>query len=652
MKLPKRHRNHQLEAESVRELQSKLPSTWVYRTLTDDYGIDGEIEIFDDDGTATGKKFLLQLKATDESDLKKALKLRLPVEKANYFDSLNLPVLIVRYLAKGKNIYTRWFHSFDPYWESITANSLAFNFSESHIWQEKQEKYLEAELDEYLYFTSNKYPFPIPLPMFFTKDCPMVKEAFKLAAEIITISDRYRDLVELKFSPIPKVLPPSYIIFDSEKLHIVFANRTGTCFHFKDGLSEKLQKNVSYDIFLGIGLGLFFRGFQLEAGRLLSDNIKVSTLKHDTKVITAVIAGLIKARQHQQVLELMIDLFNEEEGIEAAQFALVSIVRCFGSLEISDENSLSESLSLISSSLQERGINEIAAVIEYNHANIIRYKKDKLKDAIKHYNIAAKLFPEYRKRSYWLYEVAGCLFLLKRYSYASKYYKSSIDVEFSLYVQGLYADSLMYSRQFKKSLDEFHRYFEEDNTDDFIAEWHLKKTCLHTIVETIGVKEQIYYDSKYDIESLIEGDKDSFIEHLQLKDALCGEVWFHLAIRLTNEERYSDAVICFLMSAFCQHSEINALANALSCTFQIEDKGMSAAVMKCAFDKFGQEFLLFFNETKLLNESSNPVETQLKLVELMQQLNETKTTYSDFFVRVHKPDGSYDNILPFQNKRI
>ena len=49
MRLPKRHRNHQLETESVREFQSLLPSTWVYRTPTDDYGIDGEVEIFDGD---------------------------------------------------------------------------------------------------------------------------------------------------------------------------------------------------------------------------------------------------------------------------------------------------------------------------------------------------------------------------------------------------------------------------------------------------------------------------------------------------------------------------------------------------------------------------------------------------------------------------
>lgn len=651
MKLPKRHRNHQLETESVRELQSKLPSTWVYRTPTDDYGIDGEIEIFDDEGIATGKRFLLQLKATDEGDIEKALKLRLPVEKANYFDSLNLPVLVVRYLAENRQIYTRWFHSFDAYWESVTENSLAFNFSDLNVWHEGREKSLEVELNEYLNFTGNKYPFPISLPMFFTSDFPMATEAAKLAAEVIAISDKYGDLINLKFSPIPEKLPPSYIIFDSEKLHVVFANRTGACLHFKDGLGEKLRKNISNDIFVAIGLGLFFRGFQVEAGRLLSDNIKVSTLKHDIKVITAVIAGLIQARQHQQALELTKNLFSEEEGINAAQTALISIIRCFGSIKASDKSLLSESLSQISNSLQERGINEIAAVVEYNHANYLRSNNDKLKGAIKHYNIASKLFREYKERSYWLSEVAGCLFLLKRYRYASKYYKASIDAGFSLHVLGLYADSLMYSRQFKKSLDEFHRYFEEDNTDNFIAEWHLKSICLHAIVETLGVEEQIPYDGEYDIESLINGDEDSFIIHLKEKDALCGEVWFHLAISLTNEERYCDAVICFLMSAFCEHSKMDAWANALSCSFQAENNGMSAAVMKCAFDKFGQDFILFFGETRPLSEDADPVETQLKLVEMMQLLNETKPSNPTFEVRMHRPDGGYDKILPVESKK-
>ncbi|MCG9745650.1 DUF4365 domain-containing protein [Shewanella sp. Isolate8] len=651
MKLPKRHRNHQLETESVRELQSKLPSTWVYRTPTDDYGIDGEVEIFDDEGVATGKKFLLQLKATDEGDLKKALKLRLPIEKANYFDSLNSPVLIVRYLAINKKIYTRWFHSFDPYWESVTENSLAFNFAETNSWCEGRENSIEAELIEYLSLTSNKYPFPISLPMFFTPDFPLANEAAKLAVQIITASKKYDELIDLKLSTIPESFPPSYIIFDSEKLHVVLANRTGSCLHFKDGLSEKLRKNIISDIFVAIGLGLFFKSYRVEAGRFLSDNIKTSTLKHDIKVVSAVIAGLIQARQHEQALELTKDLFCEEEGINAAQAALASIIRCFGSNNTSDKSLLSESLSQISNSLQERGINEIAAVVEYNHANMLRSNNDKLKDAIKHYNNAAKLLQEYKERSYWLSEVAGCLFLLKRYRHASKFYKASIDAEFSLRVLGLYADSLMYSRCFKKSLDEFHRYLEVDDNDSFNTEWHLKSTCLHAIVETLNVEEQPAYHGECDIDALIKGTEDSFIMYLKEKDALCGEVWFHLAISLSNEERFENAVICFLMSAFCGHSEMDSWGNALSCSFQTESRGMSAAIMKCAFDKFGQDFLLFFSETRPLGEDADPVGAQLKLVELMQFLNETKPSKSKFEVRMHRPDGGYDKILPVANEK-
>ena len=645
MKLPKRHRNHQLETESVRELQSKLPSTWVYRTPTDDYGIDGEVEIFDDKGFATGRKFLLQLKATDEDNLNKALKLRLPVEKANYFDSLNLPVLVVRYLAVSKKIYTRWFHSFDPYWESITENSLAFNFDESNAWFEGREKSIESELNEYLSLTGNKYPFPISLPMFFTPDFPLASEAAKLTAQIMSMSDNYNDILDISFSPNNNEKPPSYVIFDSEKLHVVLANRTGSCLHFKDGLSEKLRDNITSDIFVAIGLGLFFRGYRVEAGRLLSDNIKASTLKHDIKVISAVIAGLIQARQHEQALELTEDLFSKNEGINAAQAALMSIIKCYGSIKASDKSLLSKSLSQISDSLQKRDINEIAAVVEYNHANILRATGDKLKDALKHYNNAAKLFQGYKERSYWLSEVASCLFLLKRYRYSSKFYKASIDAEFSLHVLGLYADSLMYSGNFRKSLNEFHRYFETDDTDNFDSEWHLKSICLQAIVETLGVEEQTPFRGEYDIESLIRGDEESFISHLKEKDVLCGEVWFHLAISLTHEDRFEDAVICFLMSGFCEHSQMEAWGNALSCSFQTENRGMSAAIMKCGYDKFGQDFILFFTETRPLNDDSDPVEAQLKLIELMQFLNETKSASSGFEARIHRPEGGYDKVI-------
>ena len=46
--LPKRPRQHQLETESKRQFESAIPSSWIYRAKDQDYGIDGEVEIFDD----------------------------------------------------------------------------------------------------------------------------------------------------------------------------------------------------------------------------------------------------------------------------------------------------------------------------------------------------------------------------------------------------------------------------------------------------------------------------------------------------------------------------------------------------------------------------------------------------------------------------
>ena len=114
--MPKRPRQHQLETESRAAIRAAIPSLWVYRDLDQDYGVDSEIEIFDESNSATGAKFLVQLKATDEPDLRKALRLWFQQSKGNYYESLDLPVLIVRYHAPSERLFVHWFHSLDPYY--------------------------------------------------------------------------------------------------------------------------------------------------------------------------------------------------------------------------------------------------------------------------------------------------------------------------------------------------------------------------------------------------------------------------------------------------------------------------------------------------------------------------------------------------------
>ncbi|GIU52087.1 hypothetical protein TUM4438_43860 [Shewanella sairae] len=146
MKLPKRSRTHQLEELSIDKFKSLLPIEWVYRTPTHDYGIDGEVEIFDSDGYTTGKKFLVQLKATDEKRIDKASKLRMGIEKLNYYQQLEQPILIVRYMAESDDIYVRWFHSLNPNKDKISEKSFCMLFQSQHHWNDEKLEIISHEL--------------------------------------------------------------------------------------------------------------------------------------------------------------------------------------------------------------------------------------------------------------------------------------------------------------------------------------------------------------------------------------------------------------------------------------------------------------------------------------------------------------------------
>lgn len=52
--MPKRPRSHRLEDESKNKLRLLLPERWAYRDKTHDYGIDGEVELFDENDNTTG----------------------------------------------------------------------------------------------------------------------------------------------------------------------------------------------------------------------------------------------------------------------------------------------------------------------------------------------------------------------------------------------------------------------------------------------------------------------------------------------------------------------------------------------------------------------------------------------------------------------
>jgi len=94
IEMPKRTISHRIGSQGEVLVENAFADKgWVYRRLEKDkdYGIDGEVEIFDADGSATGIIFKVQIK----SSRKHSPKIRLKRSTENYLSVCPLPVILI-----------------------------------------------------------------------------------------------------------------------------------------------------------------------------------------------------------------------------------------------------------------------------------------------------------------------------------------------------------------------------------------------------------------------------------------------------------------------------------------------------------------------------------------------------------------------------
>lgn len=159
-KKPKRSRSHELETESRIAFEAALPSSWVFRPIVPDYGIDGSVEIFDEKGEATGNQFLVQLKASDGWGKKRRLTL-----KRSTFDYLieqPHPCIVVLYDAATKEIQYQWLEGVPSYTINVSDHSVSLPIKYFEPFKDVFAR-LEHELVLLRQLTSGQYSLPIGL---------------------------------------------------------------------------------------------------------------------------------------------------------------------------------------------------------------------------------------------------------------------------------------------------------------------------------------------------------------------------------------------------------------------------------------------------------------------------------------------------------
>ena len=95
----KRPIQHEIDTAAVRAVLAILPRSWVFREIgKDDYGIDGEIEVFQEQ-RSTGLIIKVQIKGTEKLKLNSArdtISFQLGIEKAKYLtEEVRIPVIFI-----------------------------------------------------------------------------------------------------------------------------------------------------------------------------------------------------------------------------------------------------------------------------------------------------------------------------------------------------------------------------------------------------------------------------------------------------------------------------------------------------------------------------------------------------------------------------
>ena len=584
--MPKRPRQHQIEDESRVAFRARLPASWVFRDSVPDYGIDGAVEIFDETGTATGRLFFAQLKATDELDRQKALVVRFRAETFDYYRSLDLPVLIVRYHAPERKIYVRWFHEFDPWYarKIETAKSIAFQLTDHDEWTETTAAKLSSDIDALKQIRSPRVPLPVGFrlamldPEIHGVGAPRIMMAIReraaRVAGIITVSTELRanhiGSIEVSNSKVIARLPGKSFTLHTDKGYAT---------------SDVLTRLPS-DILLSVALALDHAGHSDAAARLITDSAADARIVSDPRVIMRIAVCMARAHRVTEALQLSERLESDQQLSVARLLVIAPLLR--GRPVAAGEREYFREFLRRRIDRAEKSGNRLGAAVEhYTLANHLTGSADGL--AIHHYNQAARCDLGYWNRPYFVREFAGVLFEARRYRLSSVLYQHAINLGADC--QQLFADAVMFRGRYAEALKLFKECVHQGHSDE---EWQLKRWLLVNIQEVLRLESQNRETKAALRLAHIEGcDRQTAEQRLEEAlhhDALCSRAWFNLGVIRAETDRES-AMLCFAAAALTEKGNVTAWANAFLVSLGLESaRELGAAIVVAAYQLNGERF--------------------------------------------------------------
>lgn len=625
--MPIRSRSHILEEQSVRCFAEALPSSWVYRGKAPDYGIDAEIEVFDDDGRSTGLSFNVQIRATD--DAARADRVRLEVDELDYYRSLDVPTAVVRYGSPHGSLCWQWASNIASRVDIAEGQqTVTYRFGEGERWTDVT----PAEVRRTLEVRRSIANFPQSKAVALRVDLSAIApgERYLLNRTIArVIADSCGALVGATHTPADV---EAFVQLEPTFLAVGIDTITGVTFDLENPTPDDYLASILYAL-----VRLFVRTRLLRQAEALASLLVELKLAHYNQDL-AFDACIALTRNLPALVRLAIINGFHDQGPKHAAIAL-TIVKAPQDNE--SRRAAMEAFFEASLDAARKVTPASEAAVHYSIGNFYRHQHELFR-AFQHYNHARRLRPSYLKAGYFLAELGGVLFLAGRYVLAQRLYRNAVQLDSdNSDLVFLLGDALLLSGAVANARTCFHEARTRCTSPRLLREAELKLLVCDRVVATAGVDTVPRRRAEASATLRSDGrDSPEHLEHLLHDvDAFHPLARFNLGIMRFNEGDRAAALYHFLACASIQPQDIASWANAAICALGLGDEALLLCIMSTAIHHMGADAYDHFRAS-VATQGMVPESLALFDEIAMQILNERESAPEDgFTLRILDGDG-------------
>lgn len=629
-----RTKNHLIEDESRQAFKNVLPKMWVCRDKNEDYGIDCEVEIFDNLGNPTGLVFWVQLKGTAAKEKNIIQSFSFKNEKLEQFKSYGIPVLIVRYSTSSRKLYIKWAKSLANL--NRKQNSTRIYFLDNDEWNNESAAYIFNYLKKQIEI-QRLQRFPIktvikPRQSNF-KDNFLYSNVLLIKNYIASMPSYFEITPDEKESTLQIYIEKKRILFSFTDLSF---SSLGLDYKY---LCTDLDNNTFNYIQSNLSIGLFNLGKHDLGSKVFFENDLFSLVIKTPKYFMNFLPHLLTGTTFTVTLNLIIKHLEEKEiqNDNSLELMIAPFLLIQKSLCDEEQHQLIErffQLNLLRA--EKRNDNFEIATANYSLGNFYRGSNN-LDNALALYSKAKRYDSTYKSRAYFNHEIGGILFLLGRFNFAAAFYRKALNQDNRSYlVKGLLADCLLFGGEYQSAANLFEEFLtEESDNIKNLDEWHLKYTCLNILLANNFPKKQNRNTSK----AQLFAEEGKNIAALAA-DMLYPLAWFNKGISELNGSTHSDAYISFLMAALICTNDIESWTNATLIGFNTQiDISLLICTIRTAYLNNGQIYLNKIYEAL----SEVPDHTKEKMIELIDKVIPKKTK-EPLTLRIFENESNYESL--------